>query len=49
MLGRGALTAGELVTVTGYARLVVTQTDLLTSDGRTLHAYDAVADAADAR
>src|SRR5215217_1819996 len=32
-----------------YARLVVTQTDLLVSDGRTLHAYDALADGVDAR
>ena len=40
----GALGAGELVRVTGYARLVVTQADLLASDGRTLHAYDAWAD-----
>jgi hypothetical protein len=28
---------------------VVTQTDLLLSDGRTLHAYDALADGVDAR
>jgi hypothetical protein len=45
----GVLPAGELVTVTRYARLVVTQTDLLVRDGRTLHAYDALADGVDAR
>jgi hypothetical protein len=45
----GTLAAGEPVTVTRYARRVVTQTDLLLSDGRTLHAYDALADGVDAR
>jgi pimeloyl-ACP methyl ester carboxylesterase len=38
-----------LVTVTLYARLVVTQADLELRDGRTLHTYDASADAADTR
>jgi pimeloyl-ACP methyl ester carboxylesterase len=33
----------------GYARPVVTQTDLELRDGRTLHVYDTLADGADAR
>jgi hypothetical protein len=32
----------------GYARRVVTETDLELRDGRTLHVYDALADGADA-
>ena len=31
----------------GYARRVVTQTDLELRDGRTLHVYDTLADGAD--
>jgi hypothetical protein len=38
-----------LVTVYRYARRVVTQTDLLLRDGRTLHGYDALADGAEGR
>jgi hypothetical protein len=46
---RALLGSRSLVTVTRYARRVVTQTDLLPRDGRTLHAYDALADGADVR
>jgi pimeloyl-ACP methyl ester carboxylesterase len=46
---RDSRASGSLVLVTRYARRMVIETDLVLGDGRTLHAYDAVADGAEGR